>query len=86
MARARCLVTVALAACLSACGTQTQRTAKVVDCNVATVKILPSEASRRGSTTDWCARCKDKVYRCIGNADRDKTQCRPARDDDGCGN
>lgn len=75
----------ALPACLGGCATKSQRTARAIDCRPVSVEILPSEASRRGVTTDWCARCEGKIYRCIGNADRDKTQCRPAREEDGCG-
>lgn len=81
----RIALTLLLAAVLAGCATQSQRTAKAVGCNVVNVDILPSEASRRGVTTDWCARCKEQIYRCIGNAARDKVQCRPAREEDRCG-
>lgn len=70
---------------LTGCATKSQRTAKAIGCDVTSVDILHSEASRRGVTTEWCARCKDALYRCVSNADRDKLQCRPARDEDRCG-
>lgn len=76
---------VMLAALLAGCATKSQRTAKATGCSVARVDILSSEASRRGSTTDWCARCEGRIYRCISNADRDKIQCRPAQEEDRCG-
>ncbi len=78
------LLAVALAM-LSGCASKSQLTAKAVGCNVVRVDILPNEASRRGSTTDWCAKCKDTLYRCVSNAQKDKVQCRPAKAEDRCG-
>lgn len=75
----------ALPLTLGACASKAQRTAKAVNCGVISLDILPNDATRRGSTTDWCARCKGELYRCISNAARGKVECRPAREEDRCG-
>jgi hypothetical protein len=49
------------------------------------VDIVPNDASRRGSTTDWCAKCKEQLYRCVSNAAKNKVECRPAKEEDKCG-
>lgn len=83
--RALWVLTLIGTCCLTGCATQAKRTAQAVDCRVGDVDIVPNAASRRGATTDWCARCKGALYRCVGNATRDKVECRPARPEDRCG-
>jgi hypothetical protein len=46
--------------------------------------ILPSKYRAQGSTTTWCAQCRGEVYRCIGNADRTRVECRPIPMGDAC--
>ncbi|MFN0316598.1 MAG: hypothetical protein ACKVQA_16365 [Burkholderiales bacterium] len=72
-------------AMLCGCAGKGRLTAKAVGCNVMKVDIVPNEASRRGSTTDWCAKCKETLYRCVSNAAKDKVECRPAKQEDKCG-
>ena len=79
------VLTAILLVFLCGCVSKSRLTADAVGCNVANLDILPNNASRGGSTTDWCARCKGSLYRCIGNASRDKVECRPAKEDDKCG-
>lgn len=69
---------------LGGCATQVGRTADAVGCRRTDLDILNSEYKREGSTTVWCARCKDKIYRCVGNADKTRLKCRPATADGGC--
>ena len=76
---------VALPLLVCGCATKSTMTAKAVGCNVINLDIVQNEASRRGSATDWCARCKGALYRCVGNAARDKVECRPAKEEDRCG-
>ena len=82
--RTLCLM-VLLATLVTGCSTRGRLTANAIGCNVGSVDLLRSAASRRGVTTDWCARCKGDTFHCVGNADRDKAVCRPAREEDGCG-
>ena len=82
--RTLCLAAVLVLAA-TGCSTRGQLTAKAIGCNAGDVDLKRSAASRRGVTTDWCARCKGETYHCLGNADRDKVVCRPAREEDGCG-
>jgi len=79
------LWSVVLAMSMAGCATKSSLTAKAVGCNLVSVDIVPNAASRRGSTTDWCAKCKQTLYRCVSNATRDKVECRPAKEEDQCG-
>lgn len=76
-----CFVSLVL---LAGCATQSSRTADAVGCRRTDLDILNSEYKREGSTTVWCARCKDKIYRCVGNAEKTRLECRPATADGGC--
>ena len=78
------LAAILFLACLAGCATQTGRTAAAVDCSRMDVDILDSVYKRQGSTTTWCAKCKDKVYRCVSNAQKTQLQCREAVPEDGC--
>jgi hypothetical protein len=69
---------------LTACATQISRTADAVGCRRTDIDILNSQYKREGSTTVWCARCKDSIYKCVGNADKTRLECRPATADGGC--
>jgi hypothetical protein len=76
-----------LAGCLSTvtgCYSKDRLTAKATPCNIAQVKILPSEFSRKGTQTAWCALCKETVYVCRTNADRSKVECNPATEGSPC--
>jgi hypothetical protein len=76
------LVILAVLAC--ACSGPQRLTAKVTPCTTKEVEIVPSEFSRNGSTTAWCAECKEKLYVCVTNAERTRVQCRLAKGDDVC--
>lgn len=69
---------------LAGCATQTSRTADATGCRRGDIDILNSQYKREGSTTVWCARCKDNIYRCVGNAEKTRLECRPASADGGC--
>jgi len=73
-----------LFAALSACATQTNRSADAIGCSRMGIDILNSPYKKQGSATTWCARCKDKIYRCVGNADKTRLECREAGPEDGC--
>ncbi len=78
MKRLSTLLLTALAALLlGSCATQEALTAKATDCSRLDLKILPSRYRDAGSTTTWCAQCRGENYRCIGNADRTRVECRP---------
>jgi hypothetical protein len=74
------LATLALAGCAS----QEALTAKATECNRFDLTILPSKYRQQGTTTTWCALCKENVYRCVGNADRTRVDCRRLRADEVC--
>jgi len=80
------LACVILMVALSAAGcTGPQRlTSKVTPCSTKEVQIVPSEFSRNGTTTAWCAECKGQLYQCVATADRSRAQCHLARADDIC--
>ena len=69
---------------LAGCATQSSRTADAVGCRRNDIDILNSQYKREGSTTVWCARCKDNIYKCVGNAEKTRLECRPATADGGC--
>jgi len=61
---------------ISGCSTPEALTAKATECRVINVKIIPSRYEREGARTSWCARCLDKTFACVTNADRSEVQCR----------
>jgi hypothetical protein len=69
---------------LAGCATQEALTAKATDCSRLDLKILPSKYRDQGSTTTWCAQCRGETYRCLGNADRTRVECRPIPMGDAC--
>lgn len=69
---------------VSACGGKSGITARAIGCPVGDVDILKSRYTREGSTTIWCARCEQKIFRCVSNPDRSRTECRPAGSGDAC--
>jgi hypothetical protein len=69
---------------LAGCSTQEALTAKATDCSRLDLKILPSKYREQGSTTTWCAQCRGETYRCLGNADRTRVECRPIPVGDVC--
>jgi hypothetical protein len=78
------LVLVALVTLACACTGPQRLTAKVTPCSAKQVEIVPSEFSRNGSTTAWCAQCKEKLYQCVTNAERTRVECHLAKADDVC--
>lgn len=85
MSTVRHLLLATLAAlALGGCASQEALTAKATDCTRFNLTILPSKYREQGSTTTWCAVCKEQRYRCVGNADRTRVECRPLRAEDAC--
>lgn len=80
----RLLLFVLAALALAGCSTQEALTAKATDCTRLNLTILPSKYRAQGSTTTWCAQCKEQTYRCVGNADRSRVECRPIPSGDVC--
>jgi hypothetical protein len=78
------LAAVLMLAGLAGCAVPSARTADAVGCRRTDVDIVESVYKRQGSTTVWCARCKDRIYRCVSNADKTRLQCAVATADDGC--
>ena len=58
------------------CSTPEAMTARATECRTINVKIIPSRYEREGAQTSWCARCLDKTFACVTNADRSEVQCR----------
>ena len=81
--RAALLAVVALAA-LTGCATPENLTSQATGCATRDLDIVPSDFSRDGVETAWCARCKDKLYQCVTNAARDKVQCFEAKEGGPC--
>ena len=69
-------VIIAVACSLSGCKTQSAMTAKSTDCRTISVDIVKSRYSREGSTTVWCAKCKNKLYLCVSNPDHSRVECK----------
>ena len=69
---------------VAACTSQQRLTSDATPCSTKEVQIVPSEFSRSGSTTAWCAECKGKLYQCASTADRTRTQCKLARAEGVC--
>jgi hypothetical protein len=81
----RMLLLVALAGAVAGCKTQTMLTAGATGCGVTDLDVIESRYSREGSTSAWCAKCKEKIYHCVSNAERSRVECRPANPLDPCG-
>ncbi len=75
---------VGLAVALGACSSQEALTAKALDCDRRQVDVLKSRYKDQGITTTWCASCRGERYRCVGNADRTRAECRVSQPGDGC--
>jgi len=81
----RMLLIVAVAGAVAGCKTQAALTAGATGCRVTDVDVIASRYSREGTTTAWCAKCKDKIYHCVSNPERSRVECRPANSSDRCG-
>jgi hypothetical protein len=81
----RVLLVIALAATVAGCKTQTGLTAGATGCGVADLDVIESRYSREGTTTAWCAKCKEKIYHCVSNPERSRVECRLANSSDPCG-
>jgi hypothetical protein len=80
----RLLLGTLTALALAGCASQEALTAKATDCSRWDLSILPSRYSEQGSTTTWCAACNKQRYRCVGNADRTRAECRRIQQDETC--
>lgn len=69
---------------LAGCSSQEALTAKATECTRFDLTILPSKYRQQGSQTTWCALCKEELYRCVGNADRTRVECRRLRPNEQC--
>ena len=81
----RVLLVMALAGAVAGCKTQTGLTAGATGCSVTDLNVIESRYSREGTTTAWCAKCKEKMYHCVSNPERSRVQCRRANPSDTCG-
>jgi hypothetical protein len=81
----RILLAIALAGAVTGCKTQTGLTAEATGCGVTELKVIDSRYSREGTTTAWCAKCREKIYHCVSNPDRNRVQCMEAGTWDPCG-
>lgn len=77
----RILILVVLACVLSGCKTQSAMTARATNCRTISIDIVESRYSREGSTTVWCAKCKNKLYHCVSNPDHSRVECKEAGPD-----
>jgi hypothetical protein len=77
----RILILAALVCALAGCKTQSAMTAGATDCRTIGVDIVNSRYSREGSTTVWCAKCKNKLYHCVSNPDHSRVECKEAAPD-----
>ena len=76
------ILALAVALCaLSGCKTQSAMTAGATGCSTTSVDIVKSRYTREGSTTVWCAKCKNKLYHCVSNPDRSRVECKEAAPD-----
>ncbi len=71
-------VLLVIACVLSGCKTQTAMTASSTGCRTISVDIVKSRYSREGSTTAWCAKCKNKLYQCVSNPAHSRIECKEA--------
>lgn len=81
----RMLLVIALACAAAGCKTQTGLTAEATGCSVTDLDVIKSRYSREGTTTAWCAKCREKIYHCVSNPERSRVQCRQAIPADQCG-
>jgi hypothetical protein len=79
------LLVMALAGAVAGCKTQTGLAAGATGCGVTDLDVIESRYSREGTTTAWCAKCKDKIYHCVSNPERSRVECRLANSSDPCG-
>ena len=77
----RILVIGAVVCALSGCKTQSAMTAGATGCRTVSVDIVKSRYAREGSTTVWCAKCKDRLYQCVSNPDHSRVECKEAAPD-----
>jgi hypothetical protein len=80
----RCVVIGLLLLSVAACRSPAALTAEAAHCSASDTSIVPSAYSREGSTTVWCATCKDKLYYCVSNPDRDRVVCKEATEESRC--
>jgi hypothetical protein len=78
---ARVFLVIAMGCALQGCGTQSAMTARATSCRTLNVDIVNSRYSREGSTTVWCAKCRDKLYLCVSNPDHSRVECKEATPD-----
>jgi hypothetical protein len=69
---------------MGACKSTSSMTAKELNCSSSDTTIVPSAYSKAGSTTVWCATCKDKLYHCVSNATHDRVVCKEATEESRC--
>ena len=74
----RMLILVAVVCALSGCKTQSAMTAGATGCRTISVDIVKSRYAREGSTTVWCAKCKNTLYHCVSNPDHSRVECKEA--------
>ncbi len=74
----RVVILVVVACILSGCKTQSALTAAATGCRTIGVDIVKSRYSREGSTTVWCAKCKNTLYHCVSNPDHSRVECKEA--------
>jgi hypothetical protein len=72
---------VAVLSSLSGCKTQSAMTATATGCRTISVDIVKTRYSREGSTTVWCAKCKNKLYHCVSNPEHSRVECKEAGPD-----
>ena len=77
----RILTLVAAVCVLSGCKTQSTMTAGATGCGTLSADIVKSRYSRAGSTTVWCAKCKNKLYHCVSNPEHSRVECKEAAAD-----
>jgi hypothetical protein len=81
----RMLLVMALAGAVAGCKTQAGLAAGATGCGETGLDVIESRYSREGTTTAWCAKCKEKIYHCVSNPERSRVECRLATSSDPCG-
>jgi len=71
-------VLVAIVCLFGGCKTQSMMTAGATGCRTVSIDIVKSRYSREGSTTVWCAKCKNKLYHCVSNPEHSRVECKEA--------
>jgi hypothetical protein len=77
----RIALLITLAFLLSGCKTQSAMTAQSTGCRTLNIDIVKSRYANEGSTTVWCAKCKDKLYLCVSNPDHSRVECKETAPD-----